>query len=448
MSSYRSKKLNLPYIAPAQARKHITHNEAIRLLDSIVHLSVVSDNLSEPPLGLTEGAYLLPLQSSAEWSDRGNEIAIRSDAGWDFHKPQIGWICYVQDINCLKIWNGNSWGSLSKSVGLNNHNLEKLGVQATADTLNRFALSSPASLFTHEGDSHRLKINKQSEADTASLILQTDYLTHAEIGLNGSNDTSIKVSSDGQTFQDSIVCDHQSGRVAFPNGLYDYQTGIDVASYVPGKVKEIWRLNTARGATPRNYTVQSINDDILTLSDSVASTIFSSNMQGNAMLRLWNMSKTPHVNCWIKGYVSGSKLQVQNGADIVNWNVGDMLQLGDPVGATGSGLNSLGMVALDISPYIESELGRALRLKAVTIIIRVEAINGVGRLGLSATGESGSATDGYSLSDGKTNTSSFIAPCSVKSPISESNLVYVRELLGDGTSSFGINFLRISGVWI
>lgn len=33
--------LNLPYIAAAQAQKHVTHNEALRALDAIIQLSVL-----------------------------------------------------------------------------------------------------------------------------------------------------------------------------------------------------------------------------------------------------------------------------------------------------------------------------------------------------------------------------------------------------------------------
>lgn len=32
--------LGLPYILPSQAQKHVTHNEALRMLDAMVQLSV------------------------------------------------------------------------------------------------------------------------------------------------------------------------------------------------------------------------------------------------------------------------------------------------------------------------------------------------------------------------------------------------------------------------
>ncbi len=39
--------LKMPYILPSQAQKHVTHNEALRLLDAVVHLSVKSRNRAE-----------------------------------------------------------------------------------------------------------------------------------------------------------------------------------------------------------------------------------------------------------------------------------------------------------------------------------------------------------------------------------------------------------------
>ena len=47
--------LQLPYIAPSQAQKHVTHNEAIRALDALVQLCVVNRTLTEPPSEPREG---------------------------------------------------------------------------------------------------------------------------------------------------------------------------------------------------------------------------------------------------------------------------------------------------------------------------------------------------------------------------------------------------------
>jgi hypothetical protein len=41
--------LLLPYILAAQAQKHVTHNEALRILDGLVQLSVLDRDLTAPP---------------------------------------------------------------------------------------------------------------------------------------------------------------------------------------------------------------------------------------------------------------------------------------------------------------------------------------------------------------------------------------------------------------
>ena len=52
----KRKYLNLPFIAPAQAQKHITHNEALRMLDALVQMSVINKTEPTPPNNPGEGA--------------------------------------------------------------------------------------------------------------------------------------------------------------------------------------------------------------------------------------------------------------------------------------------------------------------------------------------------------------------------------------------------------
>lgn len=92
-----------------------------------------------------------------------------------------------------------------------------VGINDTADTTNRLAVSSPASLFSHEGDDHRLKINKAAAGDTASVLFQTDFVGHAEFGLAGDNDWHVKVSPDGTTWHEALVVNRATGAVSFPN---------------------------------------------------------------------------------------------------------------------------------------------------------------------------------------------------------------------------------------
>ncbi|MGC1467553.1 MAG: DUF2793 domain-containing protein [Pseudolabrys sp.] len=47
--------LGLPCIEAAQAQKHVTHNDALRILDALVQLAVLDRDLSVPPGSPAEG---------------------------------------------------------------------------------------------------------------------------------------------------------------------------------------------------------------------------------------------------------------------------------------------------------------------------------------------------------------------------------------------------------
>lgn len=448
MSSAATSKLNLPYITAAQAQKHITHNEALRILDALIHLRVISLNVNTPPSNPAEmDSYGLGTAPTDQWAGKPQSIAIYQDGAWAFFTPQRGWLCFIEDEGLVKLWDGQNWTSLSADQTINTANLPVLGINTTADENNKLSVASANSLLTHDGSDHRLKINKNETADTASLLFQTNYSGRAEFGLTGSDDFNIKTSPDGSLFRDSINIQSQTGFVSFPQGQIHAQTGQDIASYIPSPVKEIWRLDLARPATPRNYTLETTSGNILTLSAPLAATIFSLGMRANAMVRLWNMSKTPFETCWVNDYNDASNLTVSDPSDIAGWSQGDILQLGDPAGETESGENILGMVAIDVSPYLENQLGGVFRQKAITLAIRAHAQSGIGRVGLSPTGARGSAVDGYSLSGGQASNSSFTLPCTVKSPVSDSNLIYLREPLEATASAHLVNFVRVLGVW-
>ena len=66
-------------------------------------------------------------------------------------------------------------------------------------------MASPATLLTHAGGGHQLKINKAGPGQTASLLYQTDWSGRAEMGLAGGDNFSVKVSADGATWAEALV---------------------------------------------------------------------------------------------------------------------------------------------------------------------------------------------------------------------------------------------------
>ena len=91
--SNETPKLSLPFIMPAQAQKHVTHNEAIELLDMIVQLTLDSAAVIAPPSSPGEGqTWALGASPTGAWAGNGDMIASWRGGGWLFVTPQEGWM--------------------------------------------------------------------------------------------------------------------------------------------------------------------------------------------------------------------------------------------------------------------------------------------------------------------------------------------------------------------
>lgn len=197
--------LNLPLLMPSQAQKHVTHNEALVALDTIVHLAVADRNRTSPPASPAEGArHIVASGVTGEWAGHAGEIACFLDGGWRFFVPRDGWLAWLADEAKLLVRKGGAWQGVVE-------NFSSLGVNATADGTNRLAIASAASLFNHEGSGHQLTINKANAAARATLMLQSAYSGRAEIGLVGDNDLLFKVSPDGSTFVEAVRVNNATG---------------------------------------------------------------------------------------------------------------------------------------------------------------------------------------------------------------------------------------------
>lgn len=200
--------LAMPYIQPSQAQKHVTHNEALSLLDVIVQLAVLSADQNVPPATVVEGdRYLVAPNGQGAWAGQDGKIAWFVDGGWRFTTPQAGWIAQVLDTESDVRFDGSAW------VGKTLSNLPGLGIGASFDSYNRLVVSSDAVLMNHAGGGHQLKINKAGQGDTASLVFQTGYGGRAEMGIAGSDDFSLKVSADGGNWVDALRVEAATGRV-------------------------------------------------------------------------------------------------------------------------------------------------------------------------------------------------------------------------------------------
>ncbi|MEL6570583.1 MAG: DUF2793 domain-containing protein [Pseudomonadota bacterium] len=210
--SQTSQRLALPLIQPAQAQKHVTHNEAIELLDLIVQLTVAAFDATTPPPSPVEGeSWALGASPTGEWANHPGAIANFRGGGWLFVTPQVGWQAYGTGEGEIRVYSGVDWASAGADVA-SYDNLPGVGVNATSDATNRLSVAADATLFNNDGAGHQLKINKAATGDTASLLFQSAFSGRAEMGLAGTDDFALKV-SDGTTWFTGLTVVGASGAV-------------------------------------------------------------------------------------------------------------------------------------------------------------------------------------------------------------------------------------------
>lgn len=220
--------LGLPYIQPSQAQKHVTHNEALRILDAITQLTVLEPPRATPPAAPENGArYLIANGAIGAWAGQDQAVTLFTDGAWLFFAAQTGWRADVAASGATYRFDGSAWSPLSLVTGLS-----ELGVNTVADSTNRLAVSGAATLLTHDGAGHQLKLNKNTAGDTASLLFQTAWSGRAEMGTTGSDDFAIKISDDGTSFYTGLSV-QPGGALQMPQGqcFFDDISLADDTSY-------------------------------------------------------------------------------------------------------------------------------------------------------------------------------------------------------------------------
>ncbi|PSJ60337.1 DUF2793 domain-containing protein [Mesorhizobium soli] len=102
--------LALPYLMPSQAQKHVTHNEALQMLDALVQLSVQDRDLAAPPSSVSAGErWIVASGATGAWAGQHGKIAVAQDGGWIFLSPGTGWLAWVADEAQLVAWDGGKW---------------------------------------------------------------------------------------------------------------------------------------------------------------------------------------------------------------------------------------------------------------------------------------------------------------------------------------------------
>lgn len=210
---------SLPLLQASQSQKHITHNEALTLIDGLLQLSVISRSVNTPPTSPSDGdRYLVGDTPSAEWLNQTGNLAFYVAGSWRYSSPQVGWFVWVEDEAVYLSYSGSAWGA---AVVEAQSEVPEFGVNTSADTTNRLSVKSDAVLISHDdvtpgsGDI-RVNYNKSTSAHTASLTFQSGYSARGEIGLLGDENVSIKTTPDGSNWTSAMVVHSGDGEVQIP----------------------------------------------------------------------------------------------------------------------------------------------------------------------------------------------------------------------------------------
>src|SRR6187401_1436123 len=109
--------LQLPYLAAAQAQKHVTHNEALRLLDAMVQLAVLDRTRTVPPGSPGDGdRHIVAAGATGLWAGWDLNIAYWVDGAWTRLVPRSGWLAWIAAEAAFFGWNGTAWQALGAPV--------------------------------------------------------------------------------------------------------------------------------------------------------------------------------------------------------------------------------------------------------------------------------------------------------------------------------------------
>ncbi|MDH3262592.1 MAG: DUF2793 domain-containing protein, partial [Paracoccaceae bacterium] len=173
-------KLSLPLLAPSQAQKHVTVNEALGRLDAAVQLSVLSRAAAVPPAAAQDGdTHLVAPGGVNDWSGQDGRIAVRQNGGWVFLLPAAGWRAFVVDESVTLLHDGADWVEGAAAVSL--------GGAALAFGVHEFdhALSAGATSLT----TPELPANAAVFGVTGRLLSDiTGSLSSWRLGVLGSDD--------------------------------------------------------------------------------------------------------------------------------------------------------------------------------------------------------------------------------------------------------------------
>lgn len=107
-----SPRLGLPFLLPAQAQKELFHNEALLIIDSMLHAAVEGTAAVTPPASPAEGqSWIVAPGGTGGWTGHDHALATWTSGGWRFAAPVPGMTVWNKATSHWLHWNGASWSA-------------------------------------------------------------------------------------------------------------------------------------------------------------------------------------------------------------------------------------------------------------------------------------------------------------------------------------------------
>ncbi|MEL7459764.1 MAG: DUF2793 domain-containing protein [Pseudomonadota bacterium] len=110
-------RFGLPLVAPSQAQKHVTVNEALGRIDALSQLVLQSVSETTPPGAPVEGsAYMVAPGAVNAWAGEDGRIALVLGGGWVFVDAVTGMRAWIVDAAQFAVWTGSAWSGVGLPV--------------------------------------------------------------------------------------------------------------------------------------------------------------------------------------------------------------------------------------------------------------------------------------------------------------------------------------------
>lgn len=100
----------LPLIAPGQAQKELSHNEALALVDLLLQPAVVAAGTDTPPAAPASGqCWIVGAAPTGAWTGHAAAVAGWTSGGWRFAAPREGMRAWTGPGGAELRYTGGGW---------------------------------------------------------------------------------------------------------------------------------------------------------------------------------------------------------------------------------------------------------------------------------------------------------------------------------------------------